>query len=191
MVSFIVLICTIILLYILLKSITNHSWFIMKYPIELKLELNDVHYLIDLLDIDSHLSYEDDLSFLAETSKRLKDEIQLQTYLWFIMNHPNTPVYYTVSSVCPYDGSTNVLAICEDMDAVSYRLKQCYTTCGDEYVINAYHLTTAEDAAVKYNEQLVSRREYQAKEKEKEDKIKAYDESQKEWFTIDGQGCRG
>ena len=91
------------------------------------------------------------------------------------MNHPNTPVYYTVSSVCQYDGSTTVLAICEDMDAVSYRLKQCYTTCGDEYVINAYHLTTASDAAVAYNEQLVSRREYQAKEREKEDKIIAYD----------------
>ena len=88
------------------------------------------------------------------------------------MNHPKTPVYYTVSTVCQYDGSTTVLAICEDMDAVSYRLKQCYTTCGDEYVINAYHLTTAEDAAVKYNEQLVSRREYQAKEKDKEDKLK-------------------
>ena len=53
----------------------------MNYPIELKLELDDVNYLIDLLDIDSHLSYEDDLSFLAETSKRLKDEIHLQTYL--------------------------------------------------------------------------------------------------------------
>ena len=91
------------------------------------------------------------------------------------MNHPNTPVYYTISSVCPYDGSTTVLAICEDMDAVSYRLKQCYTTCGDEYVINAYHLTTADYAAKKYNEQLVSRREYQAKEKEKEDKLKAYE----------------
>ena len=92
------------------------------------------------------------------------------------MNHPNTPVYYTVSTVCQFDGSTTVLAICEDMDAVSYRLKQCYTTCGDEYVINAYHLTTAEDAATKYNEQLVSRREYQRKEREKEKKVKYYDE---------------
>ena len=91
------------------------------------------------------------------------------------MTHPNTPVYYTVSSVCQYDDTSTVLAICEDMDAVSYKLKQCYTTCGDEYVINAYHLTTAEDAAVKYNEQLVSRREYQAKEKEKEEKITKYD----------------
>jgi len=92
------------------------------------------------------------------------------------MSHPKTPVYYTISSVCQYDGSTTVLAICEDMDAVMYRMKQCYTTCGDEYRINAYHLTTAEDAAVKYNEQLVSRREYQAKEKEKEAKLKELEE---------------
>jgi len=53
----------------------------MKHPIELKLELEDVHYLIDLLDIDAHLSYEDDLVFLSEMSERLRDEIQLQTYL--------------------------------------------------------------------------------------------------------------
>ena len=92
------------------------------------------------------------------------------------MNPPNTPVYYALSSICPYDGTASLLAICEDMDAVSYRLKQCYTTCGDEYVINAYHLTTAEDAAVKYNEQLVSRREYEAKEREKEDKLKELEE---------------
>ena len=92
------------------------------------------------------------------------------------MNHPNTPVYYALSSICQYDGTASLLAICEDMDAVMYRLKQCYTTCGDEYVINAYHLTTAEDAAVQYNEQLVSRREYQAKEKEKEDKLKELEE---------------
>ena len=53
----------------------------MKHPIELKLELNDVHYLIDLLDVDSQLSSKDHLSYLAENSKRLMDEIQLQTYL--------------------------------------------------------------------------------------------------------------
>ena len=91
------------------------------------------------------------------------------------MSHPNSPEYFTISTVNQYDGETTVLAICEDMDAVMYRLKQCYTTCGDEYRINCYHLTTAEDAAIKYNEQLVSRREYQAKEREKEEKIIAYD----------------
>ena len=91
------------------------------------------------------------------------------------MSHPNSPEYFTISSVCPYDGTTTILAICEDMDAVMYRMKQCYTSCGDEYRINCYHLTTAEEAAKKYNEQLVSRREYQAKEKEKEAKLKEYD----------------
>ena len=99
------------------------------------------------------------------------------------MNHPNTPVYYTISSVCQYDGTTSVLAICENMEAVAYRIKQCYTTCGDEYVINAYHVTTAEDAIVKYNEQVVSRREYQHKERLKEAKLKELEEikAQKEY----------
>ena len=92
------------------------------------------------------------------------------------MSHPNSPTFFTISTVNQYNGETTVLAICEDMDAVMYRLKQCYTSCGDEYRINCYHLTTADEAAVKYNEQLVSRREYQAKEKEKEAKLKELEE---------------
>ena len=92
------------------------------------------------------------------------------------MSHTNSPEYFTISTVCQYDGSTTVLAICEDMDAVMYRLKQCYSSCGDEYRINCYHLTTASDAAEKYNEQIVSRREYQAKEREKEAKLKELEE---------------
>ena len=91
------------------------------------------------------------------------------------MSHPNSPEYFTISTVCPYDGSSTILAICEDMDAVMYRLKQCYTSCGDEYRINCYHLTTADEAAKKYNEQLVSRRKYERKEKEKEAKLKEYE----------------
>ena len=92
------------------------------------------------------------------------------------MSHTNSPEYFTISTVNQYDGETTVLAICEDMDAVMYRLKQCYSSSGDEYRINCYHLTTADEAAKKYNEQLVSRREYQAKEKEKEDKLKELEE---------------
>jgi len=92
------------------------------------------------------------------------------------MSHPNSPEYFTISTVCQYDGSTTVLAICEDMDAVMYRLKQCYSSCGDEYRINCYHLTTASDAATAYNEQMVNRREYQAKEREKEAKLKELEE---------------
>jgi len=103
------------------------------------------------------------------------------------MSHPNSPEYFTITTVCPYDGTTNVLAICEDMDAVMYRLKQCYTSCGDEYRINCFHLTTAEDAAVKYNEQQVSRRKYK-KENEVKDRLyevfkKKNDESNTELAT--------
>ncbi len=99
------------------------------------------------------------------------------------MNHPNTPVYYTVSTVCQFDGSTSVLAICEDMDAVMYRLKQCYSSCGDEYRINCYHLTTASDAAEKYTEQQVSRREYQQKEKVKDQLYNAFKKKDNESNT--------
>ena len=92
------------------------------------------------------------------------------------MSHPNSPEYFTISTVNQYDGETTVLAICEDMDAVMYRLKQCYSTCGDEYRINCYHLTTASDAATAYNEQMVNRRKYQHEEKEKEAKLKELEE---------------
>ena len=92
------------------------------------------------------------------------------------MSHPNSPEYFTISTVNQYDGETTVLAICEDMDAVMYRLKQCYSSCGDEYRINCYHLTTASDAAERYNEQMVNRRKYQKEEKEKEAKLKELEE---------------
>ena len=92
------------------------------------------------------------------------------------MSHPNSPEYFTISTVNQYDGETTVLAICEDMDAVMWRIKQCYTTCGDEYIINCYHLTTAIEACTKYNDQVVSRRKYEQEEKEKEKKVKYYDE---------------
>ena len=92
------------------------------------------------------------------------------------MSHPNQPEYFTLTSICPHDGSTTVLGIFEDMDAVSYRLKRMYSTCGDEYRIECFHLSTAESEAVAYNEQTVSRTEYKRKEAEKEAKLKEYDE---------------
>jgi hypothetical protein len=91
------------------------------------------------------------------------------------MSHPNSPEYFTISSVNQYDGETTVLAICEDMDAVMWRMKQCYTTCGDEYIINCYHLTTAKDACEKYTEQMVNKRKYEREEEEKKAKLKEYD----------------
>ncbi len=91
------------------------------------------------------------------------------------MSQPQ-PEYFTINSICPHDGSVTCIGIFEDMDAVSYRLKRMYTTCGDEYRIECFHLSTAESEAVAYNELIVSRREYQHKEAEKERKLKEYDE---------------
>ena len=100
------------------------------------------------------------------------------------MSHANSPEYFTISSVCPHDGTTTTIGIFEDMDAVMYRLKRFYTTCGDEYRINCFHLSTASNEAEEYSEQLTSRikyrkesevkdRLYQAFKKEKEERIDA------------------
>ena len=94
---------------------------------------------------------------------------------YLLMSHPNQPEYFTISSVCPHDGSTTVVGIFKDMDAVSYRLKRMYTTCGDEYRIECFHLSFAEDEAKAYNEQVVSRRKYQAEEKKKDLALLAYE----------------
>ena len=92
------------------------------------------------------------------------------------MSHSNQPEYFTLISVCPYDGSTTMLGIFEDMDAVSYRLKRMYTSCGDEYRIECSHLQTAEEEAKAYNEQVVSRVQHKKDTEEKERKLKEYDE---------------
>ena len=92
------------------------------------------------------------------------------------MSHTNQPEYFTINSVCPHTGDVTSIGIFEDMDAVSYRLKRMYTSCGDEYRIECFHLSTADDEAVAYNEQVVSRNEYKHKEAEKERKLKEYDE---------------
>ena len=96
------------------------------------------------------------------------------------MSHPNYPEYFTISSVCPHDGSTTVVGIFKDMDAVSYRLKRMYTTCGDEYRIECFHLSFADDEAKAYNEQLVSRRKYQREEEVKDRLYSAFKKDSKE-----------
>ena len=92
------------------------------------------------------------------------------------MSHTDQPEYITINHICPHSGDVTSLGIFEDLDAVSYRLKRMYTSCGDEYRIECHHLSTAESEAVAYNEQVVSRTEYKRKEAEKEAKIKEYDE---------------
>ena len=92
------------------------------------------------------------------------------------MSHNNQPEYFTINSVCPHTGDVTSLGIFEDMDAVGYRLKRMYTSCGDEYRIECFHLSTAEDEAVAHNDQIVRRAEYQKEERDKEAKLKEYDE---------------
>jgi len=92
------------------------------------------------------------------------------------MSHPNQPEYFTINAVCPHDGTTTSLGIFENMDAVSYRLKRMYTSCGDEYRVECHHLSTAESEAFAYNEQTVNRVKYRKDEAEKEAKLKEYDE---------------
>ena len=96
------------------------------------------------------------------------------------MSHPNQPEYFVISSVNPHDGSLTQLGIFENMRAVSYRLQRCYTSCGDEYRVECFHLSTAESEAEAYTEQTVNRVKYEREEKEKEKKVKYYDEVLKE-----------
>ena len=92
------------------------------------------------------------------------------------MSHTDQPEYFTITSVCPYDGTTTVVGIFQDMEAVSYRLKRMYTSCGDEFRIECHHLSTADVEATAYNEQTVSRIKHRKEEAEKEAKLKEYDE---------------
>ena len=92
------------------------------------------------------------------------------------MSHSNQPEYFTINSICPHTGDVTNLGIFEDMKAVSYRLRRCYTSCGDEYRIECHHLSTEQGELEALEEQTTSRAIYQRKEAEKEAKLKEYDE---------------
>jgi len=96
------------------------------------------------------------------------------------MSHPNQPEYFTISSVCPHDGSTTVLGIFEDMDAVTYRLKRVYTCCGDEYKVECHHMSSAAAEAEAYTEQLTSRLKYQQEQQVKDRLYSAFKKDSKE-----------
>ena len=101
------------------------------------------------------------------------------------MSHPNQPEYFTLSSICPYDGTQTTHGIFENIDAVYYRMKQMYTRCGSEYHIECFHLSTAEDEAVAYNEQIVRRTEYKREEEMKEARLKEWEEHHEKWDEQD------
>ena len=92
------------------------------------------------------------------------------------MSHNNQPEYFTLTSICQHTGNATQLGIFEDMRAVAFRLRRCYTSCGDEYRIECHHLSTEQAELEALNDLEESRETYKAKEAEKERKIKEYDE---------------
>tara|TARA_Y100001963_G_scaffold2581_1_gene3510 strand:+ start:893 stop:1171 length:279 start_codon:yes stop_codon:yes gene_type:complete len=80
------------------------------------------------------------------------------------MSHPNSPEYFTLYGVCPFDGTTTVYGIFENMEAVTLRLKALYTSCGSEYHIECFHLTTEEVAKERYGEFQKAKKEEEARE---------------------------
>ena len=93
-------------------------------------------------------------------------------------NPPDSPLFYTLSNTNCYDGSTNVLGIFDSIRALGYRLQRLHTTCGDEYHIDCFHLSTA----VKENEELIevlsNRTKYQWENELKEKLYKEHKEKE-------------
>ena len=88
------------------------------------------------------------------------------------MSHPNQPEYFVINSICPHSGDVTCVGIFEDMRAVSYRLQRMYTSCGDEYRVECFHLSTATFECEQLTEQQVSRAKYQKQERDKESALK-------------------
>ena len=85
-------------------------------------------------------------------------------------NHP--PEYFTITSIDQYDGSPTVIGIFDSMRAVCFRLQRMYTTCGDEYRVECFHVSNAEAEAKELTEQQVNRARYQKEERDKEAAVK-------------------
>ena len=97
------------------------------------------------------------------------------------MSHPpDSPLFYTITSTNCYDGNTSTIGIFDSMRAVAYRLQRCYTTCGDEYHIDCYHLATAEMEASELTDQQTNRAKYQRENEIKEKLYERYDEESTE-----------
>tara|TARA_B100001250_G_C19665844_1_gene729228 strand:+ start:606 stop:1004 length:399 start_codon:yes stop_codon:yes gene_type:complete len=84
------------------------------------------------------------------------------------------PLYYTLSSIDSFDGRETVIGIFDSMRSIGFRLQRVYSTCGDEYKINCYHLADAVQEAAALTEQQVNRAKY---ERENRIKDKLYKEA--------------
>ena len=86
------------------------------------------------------------------------------------MSHKGQPEYFTLTSICQFDGSPTQLGIFENMDAITARLRSCYSSCGDEYRIECFHLATQEGEENRLAELLQSRKDAAAKRDHLEEK---------------------
>ena len=90
------------------------------------------------------------------------------------MSHPHLgPQYLAVTSICQHTGETVVLGIFKDLAAVFHRLRGFPTSCGDEYRIECFHLSEAENERAHADQVLESRTKARA---EFDAKDKAYQE---------------
>ena len=88
------------------------------------------------------------------------------------MSHPGQPEYFTITSIDQYDGSPTVIGIFDSMRAVCFRLQRMYSSCGDEYRVECFHVSNAEAEAMELTEQQVNRDKYQKEERDKEQAVK-------------------
>ncbi len=95
-------------------------------------------------------------------------------------NPPDSPLFYTITSTNCYDGNTSTIGIFDSMRAVAYRLQRCYSTCGDEYHIDCYHLSTAEKEKEEFIEQQTNRTKYQRENEIKDQLFKEHEENKQE-----------
>ena len=94
------------------------------------------------------------------------------------MSHPpDAPLFYTLSNTNCYDGSTNVIGIFDSMRELGYRLQRIHTTCGDEYHIDCFHISTAVKENDELIEQLSNRAKYQRENEIKDQLFKTYEDN--------------
>ena len=101
------------------------------------------------------------------------------------MSHPNKPEYFTLSSICEYDGTQTTHGIFENIDALYYRMKQMYTRCGSEYHIECFHLSDAESEAKQWSETNMKRKVHEREEEMKEARLKEWEEHHEKWDEHD------
>ena len=101
------------------------------------------------------------------------------------MSHPNQPEYFTLTSICEYDGTHTVHGIFENIDALYYRMKQMYIHCGKELHIECFHLSDAETEAKEWSKTNVQRKTYQREEEMKEARLKEWEEHHEKWGEQD------